>query len=285
MAAPAAAAAAAPAPAESTILNVHNMTQVQGYADVKARSAAIRVLDSYAATSIASYACIRMSDVNGNPSEAYWKCYVVDPAKQCGLLMNSTHVEKVMTDLMEKMIEKHQESLLQINDDVTVCKWLMKFKEKWEDQYRLLTERVYDVSEHVLAVMQEAVQKTDRIFQAHAPNVSPDSVREWLQEFYDTQTSDDNVKNLPIAQAVTRFYFRNSDLAEYMCVIAGKIWKLQEVCDKPGAFPSTKQQNILQKQQQDAISNLVMALGKKYIELPQKDQRMLYCMDHKTYLR
>jgi hypothetical protein len=47
---------------------------------------------------------------------------VVDPAKQNGLLMNTTHVEKVMTDLMTKMIEKHQESLLQINDDVTVCK-------------------------------------------------------------------------------------------------------------------------------------------------------------------
>ena len=261
------------------------MAQVLTYTDPKAKSGAIRVLDSYAATSIASYACIRMSDVNGNPNEAYWKCYVVDPAKQCGLLMNSSHVEKVMTDLMEKMIEKHQESLLQINDDVTVCKWLMKFKEKWEDQYRLLTERVYDISEQVLAVMQEAVQKTDRILQTHAPNVSPDSVREWLQEFYKGQAPEDAVKNLPIAQAVTRFYFRNSDLAEYMCVIAGKIWKLQEVCDKPGAFPSTKQQNILQKQQQDAISNLVLALGKRYIELPPDAHRALYCTDHKTYTR
>jgi len=261
------------------------MAQVLTYADPKAKSGAIRVLDSYAATSIASYACIRMSDVNGNPNEAYWKCYVVDPAKQCGLLMNSSHVEKVMTDLMEKMIEKHQESLLQINDDVTVCKWLMKFKEKWEDQYRLLTERVYDISEQVLAVMQEAVQKTDRILQTHAPNVCPDSVREWLQEFYKGQPPEEAVKNLPIAQAVTRFYFRNSDLAEYMCVIAGKIWKLQEVCDKPGAFPSTKQQNILQKQQQDAISNLVLALGKRYIELPPDAHRALYCTDHKTYTR
>ena len=243
----------------------------------------MRVLDSYAATSIASYACIRMSDINGNPSGLYWKCYVVDPAKQNGLLMNTSHVEKVMTDLMTKMIEKHQESLLQINDDVTVCKWLMKFKEKWEDQYRLLTERVYDISEHVLAVMQEAVQKTDRIFQTHAPNVSPDAVREWLLEFYNDLPADQQGKVLPIAQAVTRFYFRNSELAEYMCVIAGKIWKLQEVCDKPGAFPSTKQQNILQKQQQDAISNLVLALGKRYIELPPPEHRGLYCMDHKTY--
>lgn len=277
------AAAVAIAPAASPILNVHGISQVIGYPDDTAKSRAIRVLDSYAATSIASYACIRMSDINGNPSGLYWKCYVVDPAKQCGLLMNTTHVEKVMTDLMTKMIEKHQESLLQINDDVTVCKWLMKFKEKWEDQYRLLTERVYDISEHVLAVMQEAVQKTDRIFQTHARHVSPDAVREWLQEFYEGLSQADTGKVLPIAQAVTRFYFRNSDLAEYMCVIAGKIWKLQEVCDKPGAFPSTKQQNILQKQQQDAISNLVLALGKRYIDLPPPEHRVLYCMDHKTY--
>ena len=279
----AAAAMAAAAPAASPILNVHGISQVIVYPDDRAKSRAIRVLDSYAATSIASYACIRMSDINGNPSGLYWKCYVVDPAKQCGLLMNTTHVEKVMTDLMTKMIEKHQESLLQINDDVTVCKWLMKFKEKWEDQYRLLTERVYDISEHVLAVMQEAVQKTDRIFQTHARHVSPDAVREWLQEFYKGLNEDESGKVLPIAQAVTRFYFRNSDLAEYMCVIAGKIWKLQEVCDKPGAFPSTKQQNILQKQQQDAISNLVLALGKRYIDLPAPEHRALYCMDHKTY--
>jgi hypothetical protein len=265
-------------------MNVHDIGQVSAYAgDDKVKSQAIRVLDSYAATSIASYACIRMSDVNGNPSGLYWKCYVVDPAKQCGLLMNSTHVEKVMTDLMAKMIEKHQESLLQINDDVAVCKWLLKFKEKWEDQYRSLTEMVYDISEHVLAVMQEAVQKTDRIFQTHAPSVSPDRVREWLQEFYRAQPSTETGKTLPIAQAVTRFYFRNAELAEYMCVIAGKIWKLQEVCDKPGAFPSTKQQNILQKQQQDAISNLVLALGKRDLALPPNGHRMLYCMDHKTY--
>jgi hypothetical protein len=278
-----AAAAPAAAPAQgSQILNVHDIQQVLTYPDVKKKSSAMRVLDSYAATSIASYACIRMSDINGNPSGLYWKCYVVDPAKQNGLLMNTTHVEKVMTDLMTKMIEKHQESLLQINDDVTVCKWLMKFKEKWEDQYRLLTERVYDISEHVLAVMHEAVQKTDRIFQTHAPNVSPDAVREWLQEYYKGLLQD-QAKVLPITQAVTRFYFRNSELAEYMCVIAGKIWKLQEVCDKPGAFPSTKQQNILQKQQQDAISNLVLALGKRYIELPPPEHRELYCMDHNTY--
>jgi len=278
-----AAAGGAPAPAQgSQILNVHDIQQVLTYPDIKKKSSAMRVLDSYAATSIASYACIRMSDINGNPSGLYWKCYVVDPAKQNGLLMNTTHVEKVMTDLMTKMIEKHQESLLQINDDVTVCKWLMKFKEKWEDQYRQLTERVYDISEHVLAVMQEAVQKTDRIFQTHAPNVSPDAVREWLQEYY-KGLQQGQAKVLPISQAVTRFYFRNSELAEYMCVIAGKIWKLQEVCDKPGAFPSTKQQNILQKQQQDAISNLVLALNKRYIQRPPDEHRELYCMDHKTY--
>lgn len=281
MSAPAANPAPNPAP---NLLNVHDICQVHTYeGDDKTKSQAIRVLDSYAATSIASYACIRMSDINGNPSEAYWKCYIVDPAKQCGLLMNSTHVEKVMTDLMAKMIEKHQESLLQINDDVAVCKWLLKFKDKWEDQYRNLTERVYDISEHVLAVMQESVQKTDRIFQTHAPDVSPDRVREWLQAFYQGRSSADAEKTLPIAQAVTRFYFRHADLAEYMCVVAGKIWKLQEVCDKPGAFPSTKQQNILQKQQQDAISNLVLALGKRDLVLPPNEHRILYCMDHKTY--
>ena len=271
------------APEKLRVLNVHDMKHVSLYYKGKERPEAVRVLDNYAATSIASYACIRMSDSNGNPSEAYWKCYVVDPSKQGGFLMNSTTIEKVMTNLMEKMLAKHEESLLQINDDVTVCKWLMKFKETWEDQYRDLTTSVYDISEHVLAVMQEAVQKTERIFETHAPDVSPDAVREWLKVSYGKTMSDETGKSLPIAQAVTRFYFRNAELAEYMCVIAGKIWKLQEVCDKPGAFPSTKQQNILQKQQQDAISNLVAALRQRDFELPDPSQRELYCMDHKTY--
>lgn len=271
------------APEKLRVLNVHDMKHVSLYYKGKEQPEAVRVLDSYAATSIASYACIRMSDSNGNPSEAYWKCYVVDPSKQGGFLMNSTTIEKVMTNLMEKMIAKHEESLLQINDDVTVCKWLMKFKETWEDQYRDLTTSVYDISEHVLAVMQEAVQKTERIFETHAPDVSPDAVRAWLKVSYAKAVNEDTGKSLPIAQAVTRFYFRNAELAEYMCVIAGKIWKLQEVCDKPGAFPSTKQQNILQKQQQDAISNLVAALRQRDFELPDPSQRELYCMDHKTY--
>jgi len=102
---------------------------------------------------------------------------------------------------------------------------------------------------------------------------------EWLSAEY---ADGDKSKMLPLAQAVTRFYFRNADLAEYMCVIAGKIWKLQEVCDKPGAFPSTKQQNLLQKQQQDAISNLVQALGTRGFRLPADDERALYCTDHRT---
>jgi hypothetical protein len=68
-----------------------------------------------------------------------------------------------------------------------------------------------------------------------------------------------------------------------MCAIAGKIWKLQEVCDKPGAFPSTKQQNLLQKQLQDAISNLVVALNSYEFDLPAPEERFLYSMDHKTY--
>jgi hypothetical protein len=257
---------------------VHDMTHIAN--DYLARKYdAVRVLDNHAATTIASYACIRMTDANGNPSETYWRCFVVDPSKQVGLLMNHVTVEKVMTELMNKMIEKHQESLLQINDDVAVCKWLMTFKSKWEDEYRDQIRRVYDISETVLAVMQEAVQKTDRIFQTHARAVAPGAVREWLSGEY---AHGDKSKMLPLAQAVTRFYFRNADLAEYMCVIAGKIWKLQEVCDKPGAFPSTKQQNLLQKQQQDAISNLVQALGARDFSLPDEDEKTLYCVDHRT---
>jgi hypothetical protein len=197
--------------------------------------------------------------------------------------MNANTIEKVMTELMNKMIEKHQEALLQINDDTALCKWLMNFKKQWEAEYRDGTPRVYDIAEPVLSVMLEAVQKTDRIFQAHARSVAPDSVREWLQGAYE---DDDGLqKSLPLLQAVTRFYFRNVQLSQYMCAIAGKIWKLQEVCDKPGAFPSTKQQNLLQKQLQDAISNLVVALNNQNLDLPPDSHREFYVMDHKTMMK
>jgi hypothetical protein len=132
-------------------------------------------------------------------------------------------------------------------------------------------------------VMLEAVQKTDRIFQAHAPSVAPDSVRDWLQGAYDDE--DVREKSLPLLQAVTRFYFRNVQLSQYMCAIAGKIWKLQEVCDKPGAFPSTKQQNLLQKQLQDAVSNLVVVLNTQNLGLPPDSHKGLYILDHKTTLQ
>ena len=243
----------------------------------------LRLLDHYAATTVASYACIRMSDPNGNPSEAYWKCFVLDPEKQCGLLMNVVTVEKVMVELMNKMIEKHQEALLQINDDVAVCKWLMKFKATWEQEYRNRSQKRYDIAEPVLAVMHEAVLKTERIFETHAPALASRAVRTWLKRWYDDEANAEHLtKSLPINQAVTRFYFRNADIAQYMCLVAGKIWKLQEVCDKPGAFPSTKQQNLLQKQLQDAVSNLVSALNRERFRFPEDEQRRLYCMDHKT---
>jgi hypothetical protein len=67
-----------------------------------------------------------------------------------------------------------------------------------------------------------------------------------------------------------------------MCLVTGKMWKLQEVCDKPGAFPSTKQQNLLQKQLQDATSSLAHALQKEHWRLPAAEQVRLYCIDHKT---
>jgi len=264
-----------------SLAQVHDMRQVRDGLE-KDYAPSVRLLDHYAATRIASYACIRMSDANGNPSEAYWKCFVMDPTKQCGLLLNVTTVEKVMVDLMNKMIEKHEEALLQINDDVAVCKWLMKFKDKWESEYRQQTLRKYDIAESVLAVMHEAVLKTDRVFEAHAPEMGSSDVRVWLKRWYDENPTEMN-KSLPLQQAVTRFYFRHAELAQYMCLIAGKIWKLQEVCDKPGAFPSVKQQNLLQKQLQDAISNLVQALRQQPWQLPDDDERPLYCMDHKTY--
>ena len=260
-------------------MTVHGMDHV-GTIPENEQFKGIRALDYYAATSIASCACIRMTDANGNPSDQYWKCFLLNPDEQCGLLMNASTIEKVMTELMNKMIEKHQEALLQINDDAALCKWLMKFKGQWETEYRNGTPRVYDIAEPVLAVMLEAVQKTDRIFQAHAPGVCPDAVREWMREAYAEE--DVRGKALPLLQAVTRFYFRNVQLSQYMCAIAGKIWKLQEVCDKPGAFPSTKQQNLLQKQLQDAISNLVVALNSQDMSLPPDSHRVLYIMDHKS---
>jgi hypothetical protein len=264
----------------TTVLAVHDITHAMK-GDRLLYGASVRVLDHYAATTIASYASIRMADAKGNPSEAYWKSFVLDPRKQCGLLMNVATVEKVMVDLMKKMIEKHEEALLQINDDVAVCKWLMKFKTKWEDEYRDRTRQAYDIAESVLAVMHEAVIKTDRIFEAHAPHLAPNRVRKWLQgACYDDE--DNLATSLPINQAVTRFYFRHARLAQYMCLIAGKIWKLQEVCDKPGAFPSTKQQNLLQKQLQDAIMNLVQALNNQSWQLPEDAEAPVYCMDHKT---
>ena len=201
---------------------------------------------------------------------------------QCGLLLNVTTVEKVMVDLMNKMIEKHEEALLQINDDVAVCTWLMKFKKKWEDEYRKQTLQKYDIAEAVLAVMHEAVLKTERIFETHAQDIGCSEVRIWLKQWYDANP-DDKKLSLPLQQAVTRFYFRHAELAQYMCLIAGKIWKLQEVCDKPGAFPSIKQQNLLQKQLQDAISNLVQALKQEQWRLPDPEEARLYCMDHKTH--
>ena len=260
---------------------VHDMDQVWKEGNEAHFAASVRVLDHYAATTIASYACIRMSDTNGNPSDAYWKCFVMDPKKQCGLLMNVATVEKVMVELMNKMIEKHEEALLQINDDVAVCKWLMKFKEKWEVEYRNQIGQRYDIAEPVLALMHEAVLKTERIFETHAPALRADLVRRWFQAWY-KENEDRLPASLPINQAVTRFYFRHPRLAQYMCLVAGKMWKLQEVCDKPGAFPSTKQQNLLQKQLQDATSNLAHALCKEQWRLPDIEQARLYCMDHKT---
>jgi len=261
-------------------LQVHSITHALDR-DERWHAASVRMLDHYAATSIASYACIRMSDSNGNPSETYWKCFVLDPRKQCGLLMNVATVEKVMVDLMNKMIEKHEEALLQINDDVAVCKWLMTFKEKWEHEYRQQTKQAYDIAGPVLAVMHEAVLKTERVFEAHAPDIAPSAVRRWLDKWYKDANEHQLSQSLPLQQAVTRFYFRHADLAQYMCLVAGKIWKLQEVCDKPGAFPSTKQQNLLQKQLQDAISNLVQGLRERW-HLPDPRERELYCLDHKT---
>jgi len=267
-----------------SICTVHDTARIaQGEEQDYARS--VRVLDHYAATRIASYACVRMTDPNGNPSEAYWKCFVLDPSRQCGLLMNVSTVEKVMVDLMNKMIEKHEEALLQINDDVAVCKWLMAFKNKWEDAYREKVQQAYDIAEPVLAVMHEAVLKTQRIYETHAPEIAPDAVREWLSTWYEDEENHGHLDiSLPLQQAVTRFYFRHAELAQYMCLVAGKIWKLQEVCDKPGAFPSTKQQNLLQKQLQDAVSNLVLAL-KQRCALPGPDERRLYALDHKSTKR
>jgi hypothetical protein len=264
-------------------LQVHDITHALARADEDKYAESVRLLDHYAATTVASYACIRMSDSNGNPSEAYWKCFVLDPEKQCGLLMNVATVEKVMVELMNKMIEKHQEALLQINDDVAVCKWLMKFKSTWEQEYRARSQKRYDIAEPVLAVMHEAVLKTERVFETHAPTLAPCEVRRWMKRWYD-DTDNANLleQSLPINQAVTRFYFRNAPLSQYMCLVAGKIWKLQEVCDKPGAWPSTKQQNLLQKQLQDAVSNLVSALNKERFERPPSTEARLYCMDHKT---
>jgi len=278
---------------DSPIMTVHDITQVLKNADKQVQVESVRLLDHYAATTIASYACIRMSDANGNPSEAYWKCFVLDPSKQCGLLLNVATIEKVMVDLMNKMIEKHQEALLQINDDVAVCRWLIEFKNKWEEEHREISKRKYDIAEPVLAVMHEAVLKTERIFDAHCPALACSQVRRWFKTHYDDITTthyDDENENpmqkmLPLPQAVTRFYFRHARLAQYMCLVAGKIWKLQEVCDKPGAFPSTKQQNLLQKQLQDSITNLVQALNRERWawELPDQNEAALYCMDHKTY--
>ena len=58
-------------------MTVHGMDHVLSMHEKQKE--AVRTLDYYAATSIASCACIRMTDSNGNASELYWKCFILNP--------------------------------------------------------------------------------------------------------------------------------------------------------------------------------------------------------------
>jgi len=211
--------------------------------------------DLQIAQRIGAMASLPPLDSVGNVHSGIWAPKLFPTS--VGRLTDSTQLAKSMWSQMEQQITDNKAVISKMDDMQAVPDWQYNYIKIHEERLQKHTRRVYDISPSIEASMHECMFRV----QPHFLNLGLDK-KDLTRHLLDQKkramenTTFHQYKYLPDADVSMRFLFRHHITRDFMCTIAGRILNKQEVCNRPGAWASTKTRHDLTRDIDEAIIRL-----------------------------
>ena len=205
-------------------------------------------MDLEIAKKIASYAGMTLRDRHLNLSDDVWQAS--NDINDTTRLLDTASMRKILIEQLNTHLEAQKELLLQADSQHVLVQWIMDFQDKWEHEIAKKSQSRFDISFKILTVMEEALIAVDSILQEH--DLSEQQVLHALgNRIINLQAHTYNNHNTYV-----RLMYRNEILGPHMCRVAGKLLQKQLVCNRSGAYSSTKQRNDVTQERDEAMMQL-----------------------------
>jgi histone H3/H4 len=231
--------------------------------------------DFAVAVDIAAHANQKLRDKLGNILPDIWSRNSSDAETATGQLTSQEDIQTYMREMLKEHVEANKSLLVKCDND-TLCTWILGFVTSWEHQYKK-TENRYDISEHILSAMSEAVQFVTPCMQGTVLDVDALELR-YAEEIHPHRAYLPVLGRQP---ALVRFYFRHPCIAKYMVLVAGKLLQRRE-CNRSGVYCSTRQRNDVARELDRAVSDLRIKLQSfDHRQARVGDEWLWYALDHR----
>lgn len=177
-----------------------------------------------------------------------------------GQLTDSKSVAKSMWQQIDQQITDNKAVINQVDDMSMLPRWSFDTIKTHEEQFKQHMHRVHDISPAIFVCMRETLFRVT----PYMRNIGLDH-DELLQKLQKQKLKMQNSIRTDKAQhyhfvseseLVLRFLFRCSITRPFMTTIAGRIMNKHEVCNRPGAWASTKTRHDLTREVDDALIRL-----------------------------
>ena len=210
-------------------------------------------MDMEIAQKIASYGGMTLRDRHLNLSDDVWQA--ANTIKDTTKLLDTSSMRRILIDQLNQHLEAQRDLLLVSDSQEVLVQWIIDFQNKWEKKIAAQHEEKYDISMKILTVMEESLIAVECILREH--EISEQEVLHILRPLWSTMQEHTYKEH----DTYVRVMYRNEVLGPHLCRVAGKLLQKQLVCNRSGAYSSTKQRNDVTQERDEAMMQLTRFLN------------------------
>jgi hypothetical protein len=227
----------------------------------------MKAVDLDIAMSIAACAGLNTHDKLGNPNEEVWAPR--NKAARTGKLVEAKDVRKLLLEQIKIQLAAKQDLLTEIENNSSVCKWIINYTEAWETEYNKGIQEHFDIGRKILSVMHDTLFEVKELL-----DISPVSIARLEAAVLHAANDEDGTGNKLFEgdDAVVRFLFRNVHTRFHMVRIAGRLLQKKEVCNRAGTYSAKQQRHDITQEKDAAVKGL-------YCAIRDEEPRFQLCLD------
>lgn len=211
----------------------------------------LRYVDMDTALAIASGAGLDTHDTLGNISMHVWTRNATKSK-----LIKTQDIRRLLLEQIRIQLEKHKVSILESQEASTVVQWIVNYTNEWQKLYYEKIRQEYQISQQILAVMQETYEI---LYLIMCDIVGEAAMKKFVLQIHDIVTAhqQSNTQAIKIQLAPCIALFRHHATNMAFIRVACKLMTKKNICDRPGTYATTQQRSDAEQQFNDSLVHFI----------------------------